>query len=93
MQTQKETLGNVHPQEKSNGHLIFLSYCHGSSQILGYICFSLIKVMLHSDDSTLFAVFSKSKEYISEMFLANAIGYSFIKFMKQVAFLGKLMNF
>ena len=27
------------------------------------------------------------------MFLANAIGYFFIKFMKQVAFLGKLINF
>ena len=59
MQTQKEeTLGNVHPQENT-GHLIFLSGCHGSSKILGYICFSLITVMLHSDDSILSAVFYK----------------------------------
>ena len=32
---------------KNNGHLIFLSSCHGSSKILGYMCFSLIKVILH----------------------------------------------
>ena len=37
----------------------FLSGCHGNSKILGYIYFSLIKVMLHSDDSILFAVFYK----------------------------------
>ena len=40
--------------------LFFLSGCHGNSKILRYIYFSLIKVMLHSDDSILFAVFTKN---------------------------------
>ena len=47
------------PRKKVMDILFFLSGCHGSSKILGYICFSLIKVILHSDDSTLFAVFYK----------------------------------
>ena len=31
--------------------------------------------------------------HISEMFLANAISYPFLRFMKQVAFFGKLIIF
>ena len=40
--------------------LSFLSGCCGNSEIIGYIYFLLIKVMLHSDDSILFTVFYKS---------------------------------
>ena len=39
--------------------LSFLSGCPGNSKILGYIYFSLIKVMLHSDDSMLFTILQK----------------------------------
>ena len=39
--------------------LSFLSGCHGNSKILVHIYFSLIKVMLHSDDSISFTVFYK----------------------------------
>ena len=59
MQTQKETLGNVHPQGKVMDILSFLSGCHGDSKTLGYIYYSLNKVMLHSDDGILFTVFYK----------------------------------
>ena len=55
--TKKETLGNVHPQEKIMDILPFLSGCHGNSKILQYIYFSLIKVTLHSGDSVSFTVF------------------------------------
>ena len=41
--------------------LSFLSGCHGNSKILGYIYFSLIKVMLHADDSIFFTVLYKKE--------------------------------
>ena len=56
---------------KKIGHLTFLSGCHGSSKILGYICFSLIKIMLHSDDIILFAVFYK--KYVIDRNINNKV--------------------
>ena len=47
------------PRKKVMDILSFLSGCHGNSKILGYVYFSLIKVMLHSDDRILFAVLYK----------------------------------
>ena len=49
------------PRKKVMDISSFLSGCHGNSKILGYIYFSLIKVMLHSDDSILFTVFYKKQ--------------------------------
>ena len=51
--------------------LSFLSGCHGNSKILGYIYFSLIKVMLHSDNSILFTVFYK--KYVIHSIINNKV--------------------
>ena len=45
------------PRKKQWTFNFFLSGCHDNSKISGHIYFSFIEVMLHSDDSILFAVF------------------------------------
>ena len=81
----------------------FVSGCHGSDKILGYSYFSLIKVMLHSDDSILFAVFYKSsvihsnidtkfKEVTHKRHVFRQCHWSpHYKLYKQVAFFEKLI--
>ena len=39
--------------------LSFLNGSHGNSKILGYIYFSLIKMMLHSDDDLIYCILQK----------------------------------
>ena len=57
--TKKKLLIMFIPMKKVMDILSFLRGCHGNSKILGCIYFSLIKVMLHSDDSILFIIFYK----------------------------------
>ena len=57
--TKKKLQVMLIPRKKVMDILSFLSGCHGGSKIFGYIYFSIIKMMLHSNDGILFAVFYK----------------------------------